>query len=360
MALKLLWVNTNPNPNPGGTEVHSVDFIRALENIKEIELYKAIAKGSFVDRHTSHEKKFHVKLRFELEPVGTTRLINIARKIRAHFIVGNNGNEYISTFLAGKLYGAKVLLFRHMLNPLPPLVVRYVLPYTYRVLAVSEASKSRLLKAGLPQEKVEVVPNFIDENTFATQLGEKHYWKKELGVAEGFKVITYLGKVAEGKGIYDFLKVAQSLLSLRKDLLFFIVGFGRELEKVKQWLEKAGYHRHFLITGKTEKPEKYLKASDILLVLSKDEESFGRVAVEGMATRNAVILYNVENLRNLVQDDVDGFVCERGNVEDVVERVLLLLKSPERLGQIAEAGFRTYMRNYTKEMVLRRFLSLLV
>ncbi len=360
MALRLLWVNTNTNPNPGGTEAHSVDFIKALENIREIELYKAIAKESFVDRHTSHEKKFHVKLRFELEPVGTTRLVKIARRIKAHFIVGNNGNEYISTFLAGRLSGAKVLLFRHMLNPLPPLVVKYVLPRTYKVLAVSEASKSRLLKAGLPQEKVEVVPNFIDEETFATPWEEKPLWKRELGIAQSLKVITYLGKVAEGKGIYDFLKVAQSLLNLRKDLLFLLVGYGRELERVRHWLEKTGYHKHFSVIGKTEKPEKYLKASDILLVLSKDEESFGRVAVEGMATRNAVILYNVENLRNLVQDGADGFVCERGHTEGVVERVLLLLENPERLRQIAEAGFRTYMRNYTKEAVLRKFLSLLV
>lgn len=44
MALKLMWINANPNPNPGGTEAHSVDFIRYLENIKDIELYKVVAK----------------------------------------------------------------------------------------------------------------------------------------------------------------------------------------------------------------------------------------------------------------------------------------------------------------------------
>lgn len=358
MAVKLLWINANPNPNPGGTEAHSVDFINSLEKVHNIELHKAVAKGSFVDRHTSDKNKHYVTLRSEFSPLNTIKLLKLAKKIKPDFIVGNNGNEYINTFLAGKFSGSRVILFRHMLNRQPFFIKKFILPNVYRVVAVSESSKRRLLLDGIPQEKIEVIPNFIDENLFSTSWEEKKIAKKQLNIPDDKKVISFLGKVATGKGIYDFVEVAEKIIKKSDgNFMFVVIGYGKELDRVKEAVRQKGVDSYFIFTGRTDNPAIYLKASDFLLALSKGEESFGRVVVEGFATRNLVVVYDIENLKYLVEDRKTGFICPAGNTDCVTDRILSI--SADDYSRIVEEGYTEFLNKYTKQNILEQFLKLI-
>jgi hypothetical protein len=46
--LRVFWVNGNPNPNFGGTELHTVSMLKHLKDFFDITLI--CAKGSFVDK----------------------------------------------------------------------------------------------------------------------------------------------------------------------------------------------------------------------------------------------------------------------------------------------------------------------
>lgn len=357
MALKLMWINANPNPNPGGTEAHSVDFIRYLENIKDIELYKVVAKGSFVDQHTSNKNKYYITLKSEFSPLNTVKLLRLAKRIKPDFIVGNNGNEYINTFLAGKFASSNIILFRHMLNRQPFFIKKFILPNVYKVVAVSESSKRRLMLDGVPEEKIEVIPNFIDDTIFSTSWEEKREKKTQLKIPENKKVVSFLGKVASGKGIYDFLEVAENILKFDDNYIFMVIGYGNELDKVMKIVREKGFENNFMFTKKVNNPSDYLKASDILLVLSKGEESFGRVVVEGFATRNLVIVYDVENLKYLVEEGKTGFICPVGNVQCVVDKIVNTTLFDQK--SIVEKAYTEFLNNYTQEKVLNQFLKLI-
>jgi len=126
--IKILWINANPNPNPGGTEQHSIDFINALEKTDNLTIYKAVAKGGFVDKNTSDKNKFYITLKSEFSPPSTIKLLKLAKNLKPDFVIGNNGNEYINTFLAAKLSSSKIILFRHMLNYQPFMMMIIVFP----------------------------------------------------------------------------------------------------------------------------------------------------------------------------------------------------------------------------------------
>lgn len=357
MAVKLLWINANPNPNPGGTEAHSVDFINSLEKVHNIELHKAVAKGSFVDRHTSDKNKHYVTLRSEFSPLNTIKLLKLAKKIKPDFIVGNNGNEYINTFLAGKFSGSRVILFRHMLNRQPFFIKKFILPNVYRVVAVSESSKRRLLLDGVPEEKIEVIPNFIDESIFASSWQEKKVARKELGLPEDKIIVSFLGKVDTGKGIYDFVEVAEKILRYRDNFVFVVAGDGKEFKNISHLITQKNIDKSVILTGKIDNPATYLKASDFLLVLSKGEESFGRVVVEGFATRNLVVVYDIENLKYIVEDRKTGFICPAGNTDCVTDRILSI--SADDYSRIVEEGYTEFLNKYTKQNILEQFLKLI-
>jgi glycosyltransferase involved in cell wall biosynthesis len=355
--IKILWINANPNPNPGGTEQHSIDFINALENINNLTIYKAVAKGSFVDKNTSDKNKFYITLKSEFSPINTIKLIRLAKKLKPDFVIGNNGNEYINTFLAGKLSGSKVILFRHMLNYQPFFIKKFILPNVDKIFAVSYASKLRLMKDGISENKITVLYNFIDEEKFYYSEFEKQQVRQQLKISPNEKVITFIGKVAEGKGIFDFVEVSKLLAKKYDNLKFLIIGDGKELSIVKEMIKEYGLSDKYIITGYTNKPEYFLKASDFVLVLSKGEESFGRTVVEGFAVKSLVVVYDVENLKYLVEDFKTGLVAEKGNYKQVFDKLDKVLSDENLYKTIVENGYNEFKNKFTKKIILEKFLK---
>ncbi|MEZ0322873.1 MAG: glycosyltransferase family 4 protein [Hydrogenothermaceae bacterium] len=357
--MKILWINANPNPNPGGTEAHSIDFINAIEKIPDIQIYKAVAKGSYVDKHTSNKNKFYITLKSEFSPLNTFKLIKLAKQIKPDVIIGNNGNEYINTFLAGKFAGSKVVLFRHMLNRQPFFIKKFIFPNVDKIIAVSESSKRRLILDSVQESKIEVLPNFIDEEKFNFNPEEKREIRKKLNIGDDEIVISFLGKVAEGKGIFDFYNISNILAKKSKKFRFLVIGYGRDLEKIKKMVQENDISDRYIFTDKTDTPHIFLKASDILLALSKGEESFGRVVIEGFATKNLVIVYNVENLKYLVKDGETGFICNVADINCVVSNIIKVIENKNLFEFIKENGYREFIENYIKEKVINRFLKIL-
>ena len=355
--MKILWINANPNPNPGGTEAHSIDFINNLEKNPEINLYKAVAKGSFVDKNTTDKNKFYISLKSEFSPVNTIKLINLARKLKPDFVIGNNGNEYINTFLAGKLSGSKIILFRHMLNYQPFFNKKFILPKVDKIFAVSQASKNRLLKDGIPEEKIEILPNFIDEEKFYYNQEEKQLVRKQLNINPDETVITFIGKVDRGKGIYDYVEVCKELNKTFKNLKFLIIGDGRDLKPALEKFKSYGLENRVITTGNVINPHWYLKASDVVMVLSKGEESFGRTVIEGFAVKSLVVVYDVENLKYLVENYKTGLVVEKDNINKVVNNLKQVLTNQDLYNTITENAYQEFLQKYTKKRVIQDFLN---
>lgn len=357
--MKILWINANPNPNPGGTEAHSIDFINILENTEGITLYKVLAKGSYVDKHTDDQNKYFIKLKSEFSPVNTAKLLFIARKLKPDIVIGNNGNEYINTYLAGKVSSSRVIFFRHMLNRQPWFLRKFILPKVDKIIAVSDSSKKRLILDDIPQDKIEVVPNFIDEKKFYYDDREKQNIRESLGISKDEVVVSFLGKISRGKGIYDFFEISKTLATRDKRFKFLVIGYGRDLDIVRKETLLSGLNGRFIFTDKTDRPEYFLKASDILLALSKGEESFGRVVIEGFATKNLVIVYNIENLKYLVKDGYSGFVCENSDIACVSDRITKVLENRANYDKITENGYREFLENYTKVKIFNKFHNIL-
>jgi len=349
--IKILWVNANPNPNPGGTEIHSIDFINELEKIEDIQLYKAVAKGSYVDKHISERNKFNITLKSEFSPLNTIKLINLARKIKPDFIIGNNGNEYINTFLAGKLSGAKIILFRHMLNYQPFFIKKFILPNVYKIIAVSESSKRRLIKDGIKEEKIEVLYNFIDEDRFYPDNEKRDKIRKQFNIKDDEIVILFVGKVDKGKGIYDFIEIADKL---EGNVKFIVVGDGKDLENAKKLLKNK---EKVIFTGYRKDTEYFYNASDIVLVLSKGEESFGRTAVEGIATGKVVFVYDIENLKYLFENEKSGFIVK--NKEEAIKKLKEIINNKDLMKEISENALKLFKEKYSKKIILNKFINLL-
>jgi glycosyltransferase involved in cell wall biosynthesis len=83
-----------------------------------------------------------------------------------------------------------------------------------RCIAVSKVERDQYLKMGIPENKIEIIPNGIDVSEYET-LPEHGKFRKKYGIAADEKIILYLGRLHKRKGI-DLL--IESFIEIRKNI----------------------------------------------------------------------------------------------------------------------------------------------
>jgi len=127
-----------------------------------------------------------------------------------------------------------------------------------------------------------------------------------------------------------------------------------EMARLQELRREQGMDELVLFLGKRAQDSLpyYYSAADVLIMPSH-YESFGMVALEGMACGTPVVASQVGGLAFLVQDGVTGFVVPDGDPRALSERLTRLLTEPdlrERLGRQAAQ----YARQYAWENIVDR------
>jgi len=340
--MKIAWLNGNPNPNFGGTELHTIQMVKELSK-EGIDVVLICAKGSYVDKHTEGIKKYHLSFPNSLALLSTIRLAKLLIKEKPKLIIANNGKEYVNALLAGKVAGIKVIFFRHMERMKEWMVRRFVFPYVDRFFAVSERVKENLIREGVKPERIKVIYNLIEEARFG-------YAEKE----EGKINFLFVGKVDRGKGIFDFLEAFYKLSLERKDVEAYVVGDGKAMGEVKSFVEKYGLKDKAHLIGYTPRVEDYYKMAHVCVIPSRNTEAMTRVVIEALACGCALVVSDVGGIKEAVEEDKNGYVFKVGDVEDLKEK---MKKAAERWKEFSIHSYNLYKRKFSRDVVLKNFIK---
>lgn len=337
--MKIAWLNGNPNPNFGGTELHTIQMVKELSK-EGIDVVLICAKGSYVDKHTEGIKKYHLSFPNSLALLSTIRLAKLLIKEKPKLIIANNGKEYVNALLAGKVAGIKVIFFRHMERMKEWMVRRFVFPYVDRFFAVSERVKENLIREGVRPERIKVIYNLIEEARFS-------YAEKE----EGKINFLFVGKVDRGKGIFDFLEAFYKLSLERKDIEAYVVGDGKAMGEVKSFIEKYGLKDKVHLVGYTPRVEDYYKMAHVCVIPSRNTEAMTRVVIEALACGCTLVVSDVGGIKEAVEEDKNGYVFKAGDVEDLKEK---MKKATERWKDFSMHSYNLYKRKFSRDVVLKK------
>lgn len=196
-------------------------------------------------------------------------------------------------------------------------------------LAISEFLKRRLIDAGLPEERIAVVPNMIRIPESGADASQGAY-------------AAFAGRASEEKGIPVLLEAARRLPEVRVQ----VAGHGPMLEALR---EAAPANVTFPGTMSPEGLAGFYRGARFLVVPSVWYETFGLVAVEAMSHGIPVIASRIGGLQELITDGVSGFLFEPGNAEDLADKMRRLWDDPGLCGRMGQAAREEVMRKYNEE-----------
>ncbi|MDP9027673.1 MAG: glycosyltransferase, partial [Actinomycetota bacterium] len=172
-----------------------------------------------------------------------------------------------------------------------------------RTVAVSDATADRLVRWGVPAERITVIDNGIDFAALTFDSDARAAIRRELGVTEGTELVGAVGRLEPVKRFPQLLAaIAPTLERGRRELV--IVGAGPLRETLVDLASSLGVAACVHVTGPRPDVPAVLSAFDVLVSSSRDE-TFGMAVVEAVGAGLPAVYAECPALDELV-DEVPG------------------------------------------------------
>lgn len=253
-------------------------------------------------------------------PFASSILVNINKKLRDRMVYTVHVGEESKRFA---------------LDSSAPLVLKLFSPDLYlmkrvkKSVVLNEPLKNKLVKKGIPEEKLEVIPNGVNLEDFNVSKEGIERVKKKYGL-EGITVM-FAGTVTPRKGVLQLIKAGE-LLKSHKEVLFLIVGnldLDKEYaQKVMEYAKSKGVNAKFTGFVPYEDLKALYSACDVI-VLPSFEEGDPIALKEALASGKPLIGSNVGGIPMQIKDGWNGFLFEAGNEEQLAEKIRYLIENRE-------------------------------
>jgi len=148
--------------------------------------------------------------------------------------------------------------------------------------------------------------------------------KKELGLKETDKIITTIGPFKPQKNTVDFIDMAAQVSGKFPDVKFLVIGDGSLRPQIESKIAAFNLQNKVMLLGWRNDIPELLSITDIFILTSL-WEGLPRAIVESMVSGKPVIAYAVDGSKEIVKDNVTGFLIPPKNMEVLCEKTMLLL-----------------------------------
>ena len=156
------------------------------------------------------------------------------------------------------------------------------------------------------------------------------------------RLILFVGRLVEKKGIIYLINAITALLAKYPDLQLWIVGKGPDENELKRQVETLGLSGHVIFKGAVtheQLPEIYRKASvtvvPSIIAEGGDQEGFGLVIVEAMGCGCPVIVSDLSAIRDTVPLDTMALKVKPANSEALAKAISITFDYPDEATQRA-------------------------
>lgn len=222
------------------------------------------------------------------------------------------------------------------------------------VTTICEGLRLDIVGRGLSPDRVTVIPNAVNPESFPVIHAPDRALQAELGLEQAF-TLGFLGSFYGYEGLDTLVAALPQLLSTEPRTRLLLVGGGYEEARLRDQATSLGVGDRVIFTGRVPHGDiaRYYSLVDLLVYPRKSIRLTETVTplkpLEAMAQGRLLIASNVGGHRELIEDGVTGFLFEPGSPEALVRSVKRVLELQGRWAGIRAAGrrFVETERNWT-------------
>lgn len=232
-----------------------------------------------------------------------------------------------------------------------------------KIIVISQDFKRNLLEKGVPEDKIEVVYNWVDSNKIVPVKKEDNLLYEEFGInREAFNVV-YAGNLGNAQNVMLLIDAAKKLKA-KKNIQFIIFGSGGMEQDLKN--EIASNHLDNVKIFPLQPVERVhfvYSLGDLCVVACK--AGLGGSAMPSktwsiMACGKAVLAnFDEGELMHIIEDNECGLFTKAGDIDAFVKAIEQLSQNPKKCNSMGRNGRQFVKENLDKERCTSKYAEII-
>lgn len=222
-----------------------------------------------------------------------------------------------------------------------------------KIICISEDIKRTLVEEkGVPEEKIEVVYNWVDENAVVPVAKEDNPLFEEFGINREKFYVVYAGNMGNAQNI-DVIVDAAKELNGRKDMEFLIFGTGGLKEQFVEKVKNYGIDNvKFFPLQPMERVSQVYGLGDVCVVSCKP--GLGGAAMPSKmlsimsAGRAVVASFDKGELTYILEQNKCGMYVPAGDVKAFADLIKQMADNREECQKMGEKARQLILKKFTK------------
>jgi glycosyltransferase involved in cell wall biosynthesis len=228
-----------------------------------------------------------------------------------------------------------------------------------RVICVSNyGHKCFTARDLVPANRCQMIYNGVDLTRVHEDPERGSRFRERFKIPAKRKVVLQVSWIIPEKGIPDLMSAARKVIAQDPNVHFVLVGEGNFRGEYMSAAQEMGIGENITWTGLLADPftEGAYDAADVVCQVSRWEEVFGWVIAEAMAYRKPIIATRVGGIPELISNGESGYLIERGDVDQLTQKILELVNNDSERARMGEVGARKVKDSFA----LRKNVSQLI
>jgi glycosyltransferase involved in cell wall biosynthesis len=238
--------------------------------------------------------------------------------------------------------------------PLDKYCVKFLSADLNKIVAVSNNVKKSLLKFGVNETKIEVIPPCFDNEIFNPMiLGNDSLNKSDLPS----KTVLFVGNVDKAKGLDVFLKAGKLVLQQCPEAKFVITLHEKHnvINKVRSFASKM-LGSVVDVKGVVGNMAELMGSVDVLAVPFRSTDGISDiplVVLEAMAIGKPVVASNVGGIKEVMKNGINGLLVKPDDVGALAKAIINLLHDSKLKTRISREAIESVKHFYYRDVSKR-------
>lgn len=217
---------------------------------------------------------------------------------------------------------------------------RWLTKYSDEIIVISENLKKRYMQR-TDQDKLHVIYDDVS-NVYCQDKPESAYQEEYLN-------ILMAGTLQEGKGQLEALEALTILKSEQRKVVLYIAGDDPFNYRgiLERYVAEHDLGTAVKFLGQIQDMNSLRSRMHVAVVCSRSE-AFGRVTIEAMLSKLAVVGANTAGTAELIDDKRTGLLYEAGNSQELARKIAELYEDRKELYRLAVGGQEYACARFTR------------
>lgn len=244
---------------------------------------------------------------------------------------------------------------------------RVIEDFTYRnadkIIVISEDFKRNIMAKGVPEDKIVVIYNWVDEEAVKHVAREENVLFDRYGLDRSKFYITYCGNIGLTQNLQMLTEVAKDLEG-NEDIQFVLVGNGAYKDELERIIQEREIKNITLLPFQPyEEISHVFSLGDVSLVISKPGVGENSVPSKTWsilsASRPVLANFDENELKDIVAENRCGIFTKAGDKAAFTEAILKLYNNRELCEEYGKNGREFIMKNLTRAVGTQKYVDVI-